>query len=153
MEFPSQEYWSGLPFLSPGDLTNPGMEPRSAALQADSLLSEPPGKPKECLYKNAIFFMSQDHHWLVTATMDVSVIAVPKYLFGFMAGWFSPDFLRKAGGKINCSGNVRKDPCWLICFPFCLNGSHTASTFPLDMTMRLKRPFSMRRARQPTTHK
>ena len=52
--------------------------------------------------------------------MDVSVIAVPKYLFGFMAGWFSPDFLRKAGGKINCSGNVRKDPCWLIVFLFAL---------------------------------
>ena len=35
-----QEYWSGLPFPSPGDLPNPGMEPRSPALQADTLLSE-----------------------------------------------------------------------------------------------------------------
>ena len=43
--FSRQEYWSGLPFLSPGDLPNPGMEPRSPALQADALLSEPPGKP------------------------------------------------------------------------------------------------------------
>ena len=43
MEFFSQEYWSELPFLSLGDLPNPGMEPRSPALQADSLLSEPPG--------------------------------------------------------------------------------------------------------------
>ena len=44
-EFSRQEYWSGLPFPSPGDLPNPGMEPRSPALQADALPSEPPGKP------------------------------------------------------------------------------------------------------------
>ena len=42
--FSRQEYWSGLPFPPPGDLPNPGIEPRSPALQADSLLSEPPGK-------------------------------------------------------------------------------------------------------------
>ena len=41
-----QEYWSGLPCPPPGTLLNPGIEPRSPALQADSLLSEPPGKPK-----------------------------------------------------------------------------------------------------------
>ena len=44
MEFSRQEYWSGLPFPSPGDLPNPGIEPRSPALQADALLTEPPGK-------------------------------------------------------------------------------------------------------------
>ena len=42
--FSRQEHWSGLPFPSPGDLPNPGIEHRSPALQADSLLSEPPGK-------------------------------------------------------------------------------------------------------------
>ena len=41
--FSRQEYWSGLPFPSPGNLPNPGTEPVSAALRADSLLSEPPG--------------------------------------------------------------------------------------------------------------
>ena len=41
MEFSSQEYWSGLPFASPGALPDPGIEPESPALQADSLLSEP----------------------------------------------------------------------------------------------------------------
>ena len=46
MEFSRQEYRSGLPCSLPGDLHNPGTEPRSPALQADSLLSEPPGKPK-----------------------------------------------------------------------------------------------------------
>ena len=44
MGFSRQEYWSGLPFPSPGDLPNPGIEPRSPALEADSLTSEPPGK-------------------------------------------------------------------------------------------------------------
>ena len=45
MEFSMQEYWSGLPFPSPGDLPDPGIEPRSPALQVDALPSEPPGKP------------------------------------------------------------------------------------------------------------
>jgi len=45
MEFSRQEYWCGLPFPSPGNLPYPGIEPWSPALQADSLLSEPPGKP------------------------------------------------------------------------------------------------------------
>ena len=44
MRFSRQEYWSGLPFPSPGDLPDPGIEPRSPALQADALLSEPPEK-------------------------------------------------------------------------------------------------------------
>ena len=44
MEFSRKKYWSGLPFPSPGDLPNPGIEPRSPALQADTLPPEPPGK-------------------------------------------------------------------------------------------------------------
>ena len=46
MGFSRQEYWSGLPCPPPGDLPNPGIEPKSPALQEDSLPSEPPGKPK-----------------------------------------------------------------------------------------------------------
>ena len=45
MEFSRPEYWSGYPFFSPGDLPNPGIEPRSPTLQVDSLPAEPPGKP------------------------------------------------------------------------------------------------------------
>ena len=41
MGFPRYEYWSGLPFPSPGDLSDPGVEPRSPRLQADSLPYEP----------------------------------------------------------------------------------------------------------------
>ena len=44
MKFSRQEYWSGLPFPSPGDLLDPAIERRSLTLQADSLPSEPPGK-------------------------------------------------------------------------------------------------------------
>ena len=50
MGFSRQEYWSGLPFHSPGDLPNPGIEPGSPALEADALTFEPPGKPI-ALYK------------------------------------------------------------------------------------------------------
>ena len=45
MEFSRKEYWSGLPFPSPADLPEPGIEPGSPILQADSLPSKPPGKP------------------------------------------------------------------------------------------------------------
>ena len=51
MGFSRQEYWSGLPFPSPRDLPNPGIQPRSPEFQADALTSEPPGKPgswEEC---------------------------------------------------------------------------------------------------------
>ena len=46
MGFSRQEYWGGLPCPPPGDLPNPEIEPRCPTLQVDSLLSEPPGKPK-----------------------------------------------------------------------------------------------------------
>ena len=58
-----QEYWSGLPFPSPGDLPDPGIEPRSPALQTDTLLSEPPGKPAGAI----LSFISKDGEgrWLL----------------------------------------------------------------------------------------
>ena len=54
MGFSRQEYWSGLPFPSPGDLPDPRIEPGSPALQADALPSEPPGK----------LFEARDHQFL-----------------------------------------------------------------------------------------
>ena len=47
MGFSKQEYWSGLPFPFPGDLSDPGIKPGSPALQADALLSEPQGNETE----------------------------------------------------------------------------------------------------------
>ena len=66
MGFSRQEYWSALPFPSPRDLLDPGIEPRSPALQADALTSKPPGKTsipkkgnaKECSDYHTIVFIS-----------------------------------------------------------------------------------------------
>ena len=58
MGFSRQEYWSGLPFPSPGDLPDPGIKPGSPALEADALTSEPPGKPtkgRKTIYNGKLF--------------------------------------------------------------------------------------------------
>ena len=60
MGFSRQEYWSGLPSPSPGDLSNPGIEPRYPALWADALSSKPPGKPfpwKKDLISGVLFLL------------------------------------------------------------------------------------------------
>ena len=73
--FSRQEYCSGLLFPSPGDLPNPGIEPGSPALQADTLTSEPPGKPRLCLlltqfwdflkiFQIWVIFQTQYHQYL-----------------------------------------------------------------------------------------
>ena len=56
MEFSRREYWSGLPFLSPGDLPDQGIKPKSSALQADSLPSETLGKHQMLDEEHLILF-------------------------------------------------------------------------------------------------
>ena len=67
MGFSRQEYQSGLPCPPPGDLPNPGIKPRSPTLQADSLPSEPPGKPKNTGVGSLSFlqgiFLAQESNW------------------------------------------------------------------------------------------
>ena len=67
MGFSRQEYWSGLPFPSPGDFPNRGIEPGSPTLQADSLPSESPGKPKitgvDSLSLRQGIFPTQESNW------------------------------------------------------------------------------------------
>ena len=64
MGFSRQEYWSGLPFPSPGDLPDPGIKPGSPALQARSLLSEPLGKLPECHWEEVqLVSRSLDMTW------------------------------------------------------------------------------------------
>ena len=72
LEFFRQEYCSGLPFPSSGDLPNPGIDPGSPALQADSLQSEPPGKPNlkiDIIKKNKLYRLwswdTFDDVWIV----------------------------------------------------------------------------------------
>ena len=60
---PRQEYWRGLPFPSPGDLPNPGIEPRSLALQVDSLPPEPPEKPHYRVVVEANNLKNIDNSW------------------------------------------------------------------------------------------
>ena len=71
MGFSTQEYWSGLPFPSPGGLPDPGIEPGSPTLQADALTSEPPGKP--------ITVISVCHHTLNCESL-LFISAVPTTL-------------------------------------------------------------------------
>ena len=60
MEFSRREHWSGLPSPSPGDLPNPGIEPGSSALQADSLPTELQGKCiYMCLYKGIFCYVNE----------------------------------------------------------------------------------------------
>ena len=61
MGFCRQEYWSGLPFLSPGDPPHPEIEPGSPVSQADSLLTDPPGKPdRKVLYNTCVKSAEKD---------------------------------------------------------------------------------------------
>ena len=60
MGFSGQEYWSELPFPSPGDLPNPGLEPGSPTLEADALTSEPPGKMEVSLSKRQQLVMDRE---------------------------------------------------------------------------------------------
>ena len=59
MEVSRQEYWSGLPFPSPGDFPDPGIEPGSTALQADALPSELQGSPNIEMWMLFIFLIQQ----------------------------------------------------------------------------------------------
>ena len=66
MGFPRQEYWSALPFPSPGDFPDPGKECRSPTLQAHSLPSELQGKPQIHIFGHApwcvsLSFLTRDH--------------------------------------------------------------------------------------------
>ena len=81
MGFSRQEYWSGLPFPSPGVLPNPGTEPGSPALQADSLLSEPPGKPSTSFMRCHILCRVLGYHGVLSKT-----ILTFEYLLGGLTG-------------------------------------------------------------------
>ena len=77
MVFPRQEYWSGLPFPSPGDSPVSGIEPMSPALQVDSLPSEPPGKPLLPLQSIVGFCISRERRsrpWTPTSRHQTQML-------------------------------------------------------------------------------
>ena len=120
--FSRQEYWSGLPVPSPGDLPNPGIERRSPALQADSVLSEPPGKPKNTGMGSLSFSRrtSQPRNWTGVscnagrfftswATREAQIGYMCVYIYISPPSWISlspPPFhpLRSSQStKLNCN--------------------------------------------------
>ena len=70
MGFPRQEYWSGLPFLSPGDLPDPGIEPGSLALQTDSLPTEIPKEAPRIIQRTYKFNYLMKQYWLVRTAKE-----------------------------------------------------------------------------------
>ena len=75
MEFSRQEYWSGLPFPSPGDLSNPGIEPRSPALQADTFTVWATRKPKGVFY-------SFHQFWKILCHFPYFIVLLSSLLWG-----------------------------------------------------------------------
>ena len=73
MGFSRQEFWRGLPFLSPGDLPDSGIKPRSPVVYADSLPSEPPGKPS---YR---YHTYKSHQLLKSSLLSISS---PYFIYG-----------------------------------------------------------------------
>ena len=85
MDFSRQEYWSRLPFPSPGDFPYPGIEPRSPALYADALTSEPPGKSKDDLL---LLLLSRfSHVWLCATPWMAAHQAPPSLGFSRQEHW------------------------------------------------------------------
>ena len=128
MEISRQEYWSGLPFPSAGDLPNPGIEPRSPALQADTLLSEPLTFSLHSYYVHSLAWK------LVAGPMEFTgkrtsvptiapatnvVLCFPLFLFLKMYSFFSPS--RGAAAKLRQS-------CLTLCDP--IYGSPPGPTVP-----------------------
>ena len=125
MEFSRQEYWSGLPFPSLGDLPDPGMEPRSPALQADSLLSKPPGKPH----------VNQNDSQHPTAVPRLCQIRTPlHYLTGF-ASYDSPPLIVPPPARpaslfcLHIPGTLQPQN-FCTCCPLCLGYSFSVINRP-----------------------
>ena len=92
MRFSRQEYWSGLPFPSPGDLPNPGIEPGSPTLQADSLTSEPSGKPFSWarvlhnLVSSWFLFLIWANHIEILQILKYAMLS--QYFYLYVCLWF-----------------------------------------------------------------
>ena len=90
MGFSRQEYWNGLPFFSPGDLPNPGIEPRSPALQVDSLPSDHQFNSVQLLSRVRLFAtpltaacqasLSITNSWILFKLMSIELVMLSYHL-------------------------------------------------------------------------
>ena len=117
MEFSRLEYWSGQPFLSPGDLPNPGIEPSSPALQVDSLSSESQGKPP-CLFYFCVYLYlpkhflpcSPSHFYFIYELLQVNFTTQSLVMFSETITKFQQQLLYSAMlHRTMYLPNVRKD--------------------------------------------
>ena len=112
MEFSRQEYWSGWPFFSSGDLPDPEIDPRSPALQVDSLLAEPPGKSFLC-YKLPNLNRLKQQIFIITHNVWGS--GNQEYLSWVVLGHQAVvEVLTRA--TVTCRLDCARAPAW-ICLP------------------------------------
>ena len=106
MGFSRPEYWSGFPFLSPGHLPNPGIEPGSPTLEADALTSEPPGKPQRRAMPKNVQTTIQLHSFHMQARL-----CSKSFKLGFSSMWNKN---LKAGFRRGCgTTGLIANICWI----------------------------------------
>ena len=90
MGFSRQEYWSGLPFPSPEDIPNPGIEPRSPTLQADALTSEPPLAQRKSLKSHR----NRWHYSLLPGSRTPALVCYTVPVTRDFCSWYRIFFLK-----------------------------------------------------------
>ena len=136
MGFSKQEYWSGLPFPSPGNLPDLGVEPRSPALQVDSLPSEPLGKPKAptvCIqmyiidiYKCVCVYVYNINTWYINVSSQANITLYTLNLYNVVGRLYLNltffFFLVLKYKKVDFPGNpVVKNLCFQSKFDWVIN--------------------------------
>ena len=115
MGFSRQESWSMLPFPSPGDLSDPGIEPRSPALQADTWTSEPPGSPK-CHLAQFMYYVNWGRGWEKAMDYSLPGFSVHGILQATILEWVAIPFSRDQTqvsyitGRFLTVGAIREAP-------------------------------------------
>ena len=120
-EFSRQEYWSGLPFPSPGDLPDPGIEPRSPTLQADTLPSEPP----QVKLTERIRLYQEVSQYFRAGTVSIGSDGVGSYQHAMMGGEPKIFLPKEASSPI-----LSEKSSWSHLYCHCLQVSQRPSIIP-----------------------
>ena len=113
MEFSRQEYWSGVPFLSLGTLSDPGVEPRSPTLWTDAVPPEPPGMPREVIIVEWGWMIHAIKNSRVTVLMGSSSLLTSEAMTLLKFPELNkPPGRRTSKGKLNCQNfNLDEEFC------------------------------------------